>query len=494
MNGRIAFNYTGGYSGGIRTASTSPSGTVEMNEKFLLMTTRPVEGLVAKMAGPTIVIMLISAMYNMADTYFVGSIGTTATAAVGVSFPLMAIIQAIGFFFGQGAGNFISRELGAQRMDNAAKMAATGFVMAMLCGCVITFFGLVFLEPLAVLLGSTPTILPHACEYLTFILFGAPWIAASFTLNNILRFQGSAFYGMIGITSGAILNIVLDPIFIFTLNMGVSGAALATMLSQFVSFCLLLRGTARGGNIAVRVANFSPTWKAFREIVRGGLPSLCRQGIASVATICINQAAGDFGDAAIAAMSVVQRVMMFAGSAMLGWGQGFQPVCGFNYGAGLFRRVKRAFWFCVKSATGVLVVLAGMGIAFAPRIIAIFRPDDPDVIAIGSLALRLQCMTFPLMGWVILNNMMLQNIGRSARATLLALARQGLFLLPFLFILTARYGLFGIQLTQPLSDVATVILSVPLGVGVLRSMPDNDMPGPRPPVEPVAELIEEMSE
>ncbi len=451
-----------------------------MNEKFIKMTTLPVENLMVRMALPTIVIMLISAMYNMADTYFVGTIGTTATAAVGVTFSLMALIQAIGFFFGQGAGNYISRELGAQRMENAARMAATGFILTISFGGLIALAGLLYIEPLALLLGSTPTILPHACEYLQYILLGAPWIAASFTLNTLLRFQGSAFYGMIGMTTGAILNVALDPLFIFVFDMGVSGAALATMISQFVSFCLLLGGTRRGSNIPVHVRNFAPSLHFLREIFRGGFPSLCRQGIASISVVLLNHVAGTFGDAAIASMSVVQRVMMVAGSATLGWGQGFQPVCGFNYGAGLYRRVKRAFSFCVKSAITVMVIVGTVGFLLAPDIIALFRRDDPEVIRIGSLALRMQCVTFPLMGWVIPNNMLLQNIGRSGRATILALARQGLFLLPFLFLLTPRLGILGIQMAQPFADIATFFLSVPLGVSVLRAIPNDDIPVQNP--------------
>jgi putative efflux protein, MATE family len=463
-----------------------------MNKRFTEMTTQPVSRLLVKMSVPTIITMLISAMYNMADTYFVGSIGTTATAAVGVSFSLMAIIQAVGFFFGQGAGNFISRELGAQRTENAARMAATGLVMSFLVTAAVAIAGLILLEPLAMMLGSTPTILPHAREYLTFVLIGAPWMASAFTLNTILRFQGSAFYGMIGMASGAFLNIVLDPIFIFVLDMGVSGAALATMISQIASFLLLLAGSRSGNNIRIRIRNFSPTRSTFREIVRGGTPSLCRQSIASVAAISLNRMAGQFGDEAIAAMSIVQRVSMLANAAVLGWGQGFQPICGFNFGAGLYRRVKSAFRFCVKTACLTQCVLAAIAFVYAPEIVELFRKDDAAVIAIGSLALRFQCLTFPTTGWVVPNNMMLQNIGRPGYATLIALARQGLFLLSFLFILTPAYGLPGVQLAQPLADIATVILTIPISLSAMRSMPDDDVPIVRLMEKPNAEFVNDM--
>ncbi|MDR0362982.1 MAG: MATE family efflux transporter [Planctomycetota bacterium] len=460
-----------------------------MHDKFTMMTTGPVERLVLRMAAPTIAMMLISAIYNMADTYYVGGLGTSATAAVGVSFSLMALIQAVGFFFGHGAGNYIARELGAQRYDNAGRMAATGFATTLSVGAALAAAGLANLDHLAELLGSTPTILPHAREYLFYILVAMPWMASSFTLNNLLRFQGSAVYGMIGMASGAVLNIILDPIFIFVLDMGVGGAGLATMISQMVGFSLLLRGCARPGNIRIRPGNIRPSLAAYREIAMGGFPSLCRQGLAGTATIVLNHTAAGFGDAAVAAIAIVQRVGMFAGSALIGFGQGFQPVCGFNYGAGLYARVGRAFFFCVKTSSVALVFIAAVGAVFASEIVALFRRDDPRVIEIGTLALRLQCLTFPLSGWIILNNMMLQTIGKAWRASVLALARQGLFLMPVLFALTPRFGVLGIQLAQPGADAATFFLSLWMGTGVLREMREMEE-RPPPPCEPDPAALE----
>ena len=447
----------------------------ERDEKYARMIEAPVERLVCELAVPTISIMLISAFYNMADTYFVGSIGTSATGAVGVSFSLMAFIQAVGFFFGHGSGNYISRQLGAKNWDRASSMAATGFLSAMITGALMALFGLSYLVPFARFLGATETILPYACDYLFYILIGAPWMTGSLVLNNLLRFQGSAFYGMIGMISGAVLNVALDPLFIFVFGMGVGGAALATIISQFVSCTLLLIGCTRKGNISIKLKNFSPSFFAYKEIVRGGLPSLFRQGFASVAFICINQVAGGYGDAVIAAVSIVHRVFLFASSALVGFGQGFQPVCGFNYGARRYDRVKRAFWFCMRTSSMVLLVLAVVGYFFAPGIVALFR-DDAEVIRVGTLALRLQCVTFPLMGWVLLNNMMLQTIGKAVRASILALTRQGLFLVAALSILTPPLGVLGIQLSQPASDVATFLLAIPLGVSVLKEMNSGETP------------------
>ena len=441
-----------------------------MDEKYIRMTETPVERLVCNLAIPTISIMLISAIYNVTDTYFVGWIGTEATAAVGVSFSLMILIQAMGFFFGQGAGIYISRQWGAQNLDAASTMAVIGFLISIIAGILLMTLGLIFLKPFARFLGATEEILPYTCDYLFFTLIGAPWMTGAVVLNNILRFQGSAVYSMVGMVSGAILNIFLDPLFIFGFGMGVSGAALATLISQFVSFCLLLAGCSGKGNIRINLSRFSTNFTFYRELIKGGLPSLFRQGFSGIATICLNHVAGAYGVAVIAAVAIVRRIAIFASYALIGFGQGFQPVCGFNYGAKRYDRVMRAFWFCVRTSVVVLLLLAIAGFVFAPEIIAVFRRDDPEVIMVGTLSLRLQCITFPLMSWVVFNNMMLQTIGKSFQASILALAWQGLFLLPILFTLTPHLGVFGIQLSQPISDTVTFLLAIPLGLGVLKEM------------------------
>ena len=414
--------------------------------------------------------MLITSFYNMADTFFVGQIGTTATAAVGVIFPLMSIIQALGFTFGHGSGNYISRKLGQGEVEDAKKMAATGFVSALVAGAIFGLVGLIFLDGLVGILGATPTIAPYARQYAMYILIGTPFMASSLVLNNQLRFQGSAFFGMIGMGVGAVLNIALDPLFIFVLDMGVSGAALATILSQIVSFCLLLRGCTRGGNIAISLKNFSPSWARYKEIARGGTPSLFRQGLGSVATICLNFAAGIYGDAAIAGMSIVTRVLQFANSAIIGLGQGFQPVCGFNYGAKLYGRVRKAFWFTVSLAFCVLLIGSIVGIAFAPQIIAIFRKEDLEVIKIGALSLRLQCIFLPLSAFVVGSNMMLQTIGKPVKASISAAARTGLFFVPAILILPQFFGLLGVQMSQAVADLCSFVLCVPLAGTTLLEM------------------------
>ena len=419
-------------------------------DNYLYLTTTPVPRLIVSLA--------------------VGKINTQSTAAVGIVFSVMSIIQAVGFFFGHGSGNYISRKLGAQETGNAEKMAATGFFWALFMGIFLAVVGLIFLTPLSLALGSTPTILPYTEKYLGIILLGAPFMTASLVLNNQIRFQGNAAYAMVGIVSGAVINVILDPILIFVFDMGISGAALATVISQICSFSLLLYMGRKGGNIRIRFKNFTPSLAFIKEIIGGGTPSLARQGLASVATILLNVAAGAYGDAAIAGMSIVTRIAMFINAFLIGFGQGFQPVCGFNYGAGLYARVRQGFWFCVKVGFIFLLVCALAGMGFAEEIVSLFRKGDPDVIAVGAAALRWQFITFPLGSWIVMSNMMLQTIRKPVKATIISSARQGLFFIPLIFILSHYLGLQGVEMCQAVADLLTFILAIPLTCSVLNEM------------------------
>ena len=304
--------------------------TAQQEEKYMRMTTFPVKKLVGELAVPSIVSMLISSVYNIVDTFFVGHLDTQSTAALGIVFSYMAFIQAIAFFFGQGAGNFISRSLGSRNVKGAEQMAAVGFLSSVLTGVVVAIVGFIFMDPLLDFLGSTPTVKPFAAGYFRWILVGTPFIMGCFSLNNLMRQQGNALMAMIGIASGAVLNIVLDPVLIYWAGMGVEGAGLATAVSQAVGFVIMLSLTGKRGGIRIHPSLFKPRWHHYVEIAAGGLPSLLRQGLGAIAAICFNQVARNYGDEALAAFSVVSRVMMFAASAMIGYGQGFQPVCGFN--------------------------------------------------------------------------------------------------------------------------------------------------------------------
>lgn len=448
----------------------SAKNNVTQEQKFRTMTESPVSRLVCSLAVPTIISMLITSIYNMADTYFVSQIGTSASGAVGIAFSLMAIIQAIGFTLGMGSGNYISRLLGQKNNQYASRVAATGFYSALILGAVLAAVGLIFLEPLVYALGATNTIAPFAKDYIRYILIGMPYMAASFVLNNILRFQGSAFYAMLGIGAGGILNIALDPIFIFGLDMGTGGAALATIISQLVSFLILYYNADRFGIIKIRLKNFTPEWKIYKEILRGGLPSFYRQCLGSLAMVALNFSAAPYGDPAVAAMAIVNRVFFFALSAMLGFGQGFQPVCGFNYGARKYERMLEAFWFCVKTSTVALIAISAVIFTFSSQIVTLFRKEDIEVIAIGSRALKYQCMSFPLSAWVIMINMLLQTIGKGTEASILAISRQGLFFIPAVLILPHFIGITGVQISQMVSDILTFAVAVPMGINILKEL------------------------
>lgn len=447
-------------------------------QRTRMMLNEPVSRLIGRLALPSIISMLITSIYNMADTFFVSQLGTSASGAVGVIFSAMSMIQAISFTIGMGSGTNVSRALGAGKDEEARTFCSVGVITAFLTGVVLAALGLSSLDWLVRFLGATETIAPYAKAYATYIFYATPFMMSSFVMNNLLRFQGLAMYGMVGITTGGILNMILDPILIFGLNLGTAGAAIATGISQTVSFTILLiMCNTRPGAISISLRRFRPTLRMYGRILYNGLPSLGRQGIASVATVMLNTAAGVYGDAAIAALSIVNRFVMFINSAVIGFGQGFQPVCGFNFGAGRYTRVREAFRFSVKVATLILVVLVAVFLPLSRSIVTVFRPDDPDVIRIGTLAMQLQLATMPLWGLIIMSNMFTQSIGYGVRATIIAAARQGICLIPMLVILPRALGLLGIQAAQPVADVLSLALSIAIVGGILRqmkAMPDKE--------------------
>lgn len=440
-------------------------------EKYRQMIETPVNRLIPRLAVPTIISMLVTSIYNMADTFFVSQISTSASGAVGVMFSAMSMIQAIGFTLGMGSGNHISRSLGNRDEERAGVFAATAFYTAAIIGTAILIFGTLFSRQLVFFLGATQTIAPYAQDYARYILIGAPFMMTSFVMNNILRSQGNAVFAMVGITVGGILNMILDPLLIFGLNMGISGAAIATMVSQMISFAILLyQCNARPDCMKIQLSKFRPSGKVYGEILHAGLPSFCRQGLASAAAVILNFAAGPYGDAAIAAMSIVTRFMMFINSSLIGFGQGFQPVCGFNFGAERYDRVLEAFWFCVKVAVIMLTVFGVVSFGISRPIITAFRREDLQVIEIGTLALRLQLLTMPFQAWVIMVNMLTQSIGYGFRASLVAMGRQGLFLIPALLILPKMFGILGLQMAQPIADMMTFVLATVIVSGILKEL------------------------
>lgn len=442
---------------------------MKTRDNYTFLTEGPIWKVVLTMAVPTTISMLVTSLYNLVDTYYVGRIDTQATAAVGVVLPVMTVIQAFGFFFGQGSGTFMARMLGAKESARAARMATSAAALSALFGLLLAVSGLLFLEPLSLLLGSTPTILPYTKDFLGIILLGAPFMTFALTLNNQIRFQGNAAYSMIGILSGAVLNVLTVPLFAFTLGMGIKGAAIGTVIGQICSALVLAYMAGKGGGVGLRLKDFAPDAGILRDIFRGGTPSLTRQGMASVSTLLLNVAAGAFGDAAIAGMSIVSRISLLVFSMILGLGQGFQPFCGFNYGAGFYRRVRRGYFFCLKAGTAVLLLCCIPGFIFAPEIIDFMR-HDPSVVAVGGSALRWQLLTWPLAAVITFSNMTLQTSGRSVPANVLAASRNGIFFIPLIIVLPKLWGLFGVEICQAVSDVFSFAVAVFLMRSYLRSI------------------------
>ncbi len=452
-----------------------------MNEsqQYIKMTQTPVSSLIPRLAVPTIISMLVSSIYNMADTYFVSQIGTSASGAVGVVFSIMAIIQAVGFTIGMGGGILASRALGAKDKDRADTLVTMSFLFSLLFGVILAFLGIVFNKGLMRMLGATETILPYAEAYSRYIFLAAPFMIGSYVMNNVLRSEGKAFYAMVGITTGGILNIALDPLFIFVFGLGTAGAAIATAISQLISFIILLMAFVTGkseADIALKtIKDFKPSM--LLAIIKTGLPSLARQGLASIATILLNLSAGPYGDAAIAAMSITGRITFFIFSALLGFGQGFQPVCSYNWGAGKYERVRKATVFTAQIGTAIISILSLFTYIFAPAIIKAFISDDPMVLEVGRRALRAQCLLLPFCGINVTTNMALQGTSHVASATFLAMCRQGIFYIPSILILPRILGITGVEIAQPAADVLTFTFSIFLFVSFLKECKEKSKLG-----------------
>lgn len=438
--------------------------------QFRRMTETPIPQLVLSLAAPTILSMLITSIYNLADTFFVGQISTSASGAVGVVSSLMAIIQALGFMLGHGAGTIISRSLGSRDATAATRFASTSFFTALVFGVVLAVAGLGTLPHFMMLLGSTETILPHACAYARPILIAAPLMISSLVMNNILRYEGKASFAMIGLVTGGVLNIALDPLFMFVFGLGTAGAGIATALSQSISFCILLSMFLRGKTVSqFRLSAVTREARDFGRILLGGAPSFGRQGLNSIGGMLLNLAARSYGDAAVAGMSIVSRIFMFIISVAIGVGQGLQPVASFNYGARKYRRVRQTAIFTIEAAFCMLVVLVGLCWVNGDALIRLFR-DDPAVTAVALPAFHYQCLAMLLQPIIVVANMTFQSVGASGRATFLACCRQGVFFIPLILILPRTHGLFGVEICQPIADVLTFLVSLPFLIAFLQQL------------------------
>lgn len=460
------------------------SGTINKNAdvQYQKMVNTSVAKLIITLAIPTVISMLVSSIYNLADTYFVSQINKESSAAVGIVFPIMSIIQAFGFTLGMGSGSLVSIKLGQKRNEEANKITSTAFFTAIVLGLIILVFGNIFSSFIMKLAGATESILEQSNNYGRYIFFGAPFMCASFVLNNNLRSEGKAFLSMIALSTGAILNIFLDPIFIFKefsvgpltikgIGLGISGAAIATFITQIVSFCILLSFYLRKKTIChISIKNYSKKLQDLEKIVATGLPSFARQGLASVATILLNNAAKNYGDVdAIAAMSIVTRIVMFIASIMIGIGQGYSPVSGYNYGAKRYDRVKKAYFFLLLCGMTVMCVLSIPCIIWAPKVISFFRTEE-KIIEIGAFALRWQAAFLPFHPLIVGTNMLMQSTRNVKAATYLSMNRQGVYFIPLILILPRLFGILGVEITQFCSDVLSAITAIPFLIWFLKKL------------------------
>lgn len=434
------------------------------------MTKGPLTPLIVKLAIPTTISMLIGALYNLADTFFVSNLGTSQSGATGIVFTLITIIQAFGFMFGQGAGSNISRRLGARDVDSASRFASSSFFFALALGIVIGILGLVFLDPFMTALGSTATILPYSRIYGAYILIASPAFMTSFVLNNILRFEGRAAIAMTGMLTGAILNTVLDPILIYTAHMGIAGAGISTAISQYLSFAILLSLFLMGKTQSkISIRYISRNREDYANILVTGFPSLLRQGLNSVSSMLLNIQAAAFGDQAIAAMSIVSKCCMIIICISIGIGQGFQPVAGFNYGAGMYKRVREAYLATLKLAILAVGIFVLAGLIFSGNMISYFS-KDPEVITVGTFALRAQLIAIFIAPVSMCSNMLFQSTGNSGLATVTAAFRSGICFIPLILILPGLIGVAGVQLAQPIADVISSVIVIPFVVHFFRKI------------------------
>ena len=437
-------------------------------EKLVLT---PVGKLIPSLAIPTIISMMVTMIYNLVDAYFVGKLGTSASAAIGIVLGVQSIIQAFGFMLGHGAGSQISIHLGRGERKMADRLLSTAFFTAAGFSIILSACCFVFLNPLMRLMGSTDTILPFSSNYATYILISGPALMCSCVLNNVMRYEGKAVLAMAGLVSGGVLNMIGDPILMFGLGLGIDGAGLSTAISQYVSFGILLYMFLTRKTISrISIRNFSRDIRDLLRIIRVGFPSLIRQMLNSISTMTLNNCAMPYGDAAIAAMSIVGRITMFIGSAMIGIGQGFQPVSAFNYGARKYARLRKAFFFTVQMRTVILGTLGVLGMIVPEAVVDIFR-DDPRVVEIGAVALRFQCVAVFFQAFSVSANMMFQSVGRSREASFLATLRSGLFYVPILIILPRFIGIRGIQSAQMWSDMLTTLVCLPFVVRFFKEIP-----------------------
>ena len=446
-------------------------GAQKQQDRKLMMLNEPIQRVIPKMAIPTIVAFLINSIYSLADTYFVSSLGTNATAAVSVNASLDQLIMMCGSMLAMGANSYIARLLGKNDDKKASQVLSTAFYSAFAIGATLLIFGTVFMVPMVRLLGATPTCEAYSIEYATYVLMAAPFMACNFVMNQCLRSEGSATLSMVGMGFGGILNCVLDPIFIFGLKMGVAGASLATAISKVVSFMILIFPyITRRSLLHLSIRNFKPTRDTVTEVVSVGSSSMFRSGLAVVAGILLNTLAGNISDSVLAGIGVCTKIMMFPFGIILGFGNGFQPVAGFNWGAKRYDRVKESYRFSSKVAFWGGAVMAAICILFADKLIILFAGTDEEMRRIGAFAIITQSIALPIHAWVAIVNMYCVGLGDAKGALALSTARQGSCFLPILYPMAWIFGAYGVGAVQAVADVLTLVLAIPILRGINKKL------------------------
>ena len=436
-----------------------------------MLLNEPISRVIPQMAIPTIVAFLINSVYSLADTYFVSSLGTNATAAVSVNSSLDQLIMMCGSMLAVGANSYIARLLGEGKEKKAGQVLSTAFFTAMGIGAVLTVVGILFMTPMVRLLGATPTCEQYTIDYATYVLYAAPFMAANFVMNQCLRSEGSATLSMVGMGFGGVLNCVLDPIFIFGFDMGVAGASLATAISKWVSFAILIFPYLTGRSLLrLSVRNFTPSWDIYSKIISVGSSSMFRSGLAVMSAILLNSIAGSISDSVLAAVGVCNKVMMFPFSIILGFGSGFQPVAGFNWGAKRYDRVQESYRFCAKVAIIGSVIMGLFVGAFADTFVVLFAGTDEEMRRIGVICMVSQCIALPIHGWVAVVNMLCAGLGNAKGALALSTARQGSCFIPILYPLAWIFGAYGIAVVQAAADVLSMVLAVPIIRGMQKKI------------------------
>ena len=440
-------------------------------DRKLMMLNEPINRVIPKMALPTIISFLITSIYNLADTYFVSSLGTNATAAVSVNGSLDQLIMMAGSMLAMGANSYIARLLGQGNEKKANQVLSTSFFIALFLGLFLTVFGSIFMTPMVRILGATPTCEEYSIQYATYVLLAAPFMATSFVMNQCLRSEGSATLSMVGMGFGGILNCILDPIFIFGLDMGVAGASLANAISKFVSFCILIFPyITRRSMLHLSIRNIYFSKDIIFTVVSIGSSSMFRSGLAVVSAIMLNDLAGNYSDSVLAGIGVCNKIMMFPFGIIIGFGNGFQPVAGFNWGAKRFDRVRESYRYsAVTAAVGALVMAALVGI-FADPIIVLFAGSDPEMRKIGAFCIIVQCIALPIHAWVAIVNMLCVGLGNAKGALALSTARQGTCFIPILYPIAFLFGAYGIASVQAIADVLTLALAIPIAISMTKKI------------------------